>query len=155
MPSGGQLSEVRIGFANGSPQTWIKVPEIFEVSQLPERIRERIESTIYGVTGDRTNISGLSTVDDLDFTVRLNMDAGSVHSQIRALQFTKAERWWRVEVSCNADYSDNQVWAWNFTGEVASCKISPPKDGLKTMQVVVLHKADLFIQPTMTSLLIG
>lgn len=154
MPSGGQLSEVRIGFATGSPQVYTKVPEVFETGQLPERIRERVESTIYGVTGDRTYISGLSDVQDLVFTVRLNMDAGSVHSQIRELQFSKATRWWRVEVSVDADYSTNQVWGWTFQGEVASCVVTPTKDGLKTMEVTVLHTADLFIQPEMGSLLI-
>jgi hypothetical protein len=154
MPAGGQLTEIRIGFASGSPQVYTKVPEIFEMGQLPERIRERVESTIFGVTGDRTYISGLSDVQDLIFTVRLNMTAGSVHEQIRTLQFSKAERWWRIEATVDSDYSTNKVWAWNMLGEVASCVVSPPKDGLKTMEVTVLHKSDLFIQPEMTSLLI-
>lgn len=154
MPAGGQLADVRIGFAEGSPQSWTIVPEIFDLSQLPERIRERVESTVYGTSGDRSYIPGRSDVQDLTFVVRLNQTAGSVHTQIRGLQFTQATRWWRVEVSVDADFATNKVWGYTFQGRVASCPVSPPKDDLKTMEVTVFHESDLFIQDEMNSLLV-
>ena len=152
MATGGTLGYVKIAYApNDSPQVWTAVPEIFEVSQLPNRIRERVETTIHGVTGDRTYIPGLSEVDDLVFTVRANFDAGSAHSTIRGYQASQTTLWWRAEVNVDSDLTTSTYIAFTFKGRVSAATVDAPKDGLKTMEVTVLHESDLFIQDEMAS----
>lgn len=151
MPSGGQLAYVKIAFATGSPHSWTAVPEIFDVAQIPNRIQELIDSTIHGTTGDRTKIGGLSEVEDLVFTVRANMDAGSVHMRLRNYQFTKTTLWFRVEVSVDPDFATSTFIAWTFQGLVTAAAVNPPKDDLKTIEYTVVHQSDLFIQDEMAS----
>lgn len=154
MPSGGQIgSGVKIAYATGSPQSYVTVPEIFDVSQLPNRIRDRIESTIHGVTGDRTFIPGLSEVQDLVFMCRANLDAGSVHSTLRNYQRLQTTLWFRVEVPVDTDLATSTYIAFTFQGRVASAVVNAPKDDLKTIEFTVLHEADLFIQDEMATLI--
>lgn len=152
MPSGGQIGTgVKIATATASPNVWTAVPEIFDVSQIPNRIRDRVETTIHGVTGDRTYIPGLSEVEDLVFIVRANLDAGSVHSVLRNHQALQTTLWWRVEVPVDPTLSTSTYIAYTFQGRIASAAVSAPKDDLKTIEFTVLHESDLFIQDEMAS----
>ncbi len=153
MPSGGQIgSGVKIAYsANASPQTWTAVPEIFDVPGLPNRIRDRVETTIHGVTGDRTYIGGLSDVEDLVFVCRANLDAGSVHSTLRGHQNSQTTLWFRVEVPVDVDLAASNYIAYQFKGRISACPVSAPKDDLKTIEFTVLHESDLFIQDEMAS----
>lgn len=153
MPSGGQISYVKIGYSTGSPHSWTTVPEVFDVSQLPQRIQDRIESTVYGTSGDKTYIGGLNEVQDAVFTVRVNLDAGSVHSQIRGYQASRTTLWWRFEVSVDPDFSTSTFVAYTMQGRISSAVINPQQNTLKTMEVTVLHEGNLYLQEESASLL--
>lgn len=152
MPANGQIGYIKIAYAaDASPQAWTAVPEIFDVAQIPNRIRDRIESTVHGTSGDRTYITGLSEVEDLVFTVRANMDAGSVHSTLRTYQANNTTLWFRVEVAVDPDFATSTFIAYQFKGRISAAAVNAPKDDLKTIEFTVFHTADLFIQDEMAS----
>ena len=153
MPANGQIgSGVKIAYSlDASPQTWTAVPEIFDVTQLPNRIRDRVETTIHGTTADRTYIPGLSDVEDLVFVCRANLDAGSVHSTLRGYQNSQTTLWMRVEVPVDVDLTTTTYIAYQFKGRISAAPVSAPKDDLKTIEFTILHESDLFIQDEMAS----
>lgn len=152
MPSGGQIgSGVQIAYATGSPQTWVEIPEIREVSSLPNRERDRVETTIHGVTSDRTYIPGLSEVADLEFIVRANLDAGSVHATLRSYERSQTTLWFRVEVPVDTDLATSNFVAYTFQGRVATWELQAPIDDLKTIRVVVQYESDLMFQEEMAA----
>ena len=154
MPSGGQLgSGVKIGFAVGSPHTWITVPEVRDVPQLPNRERDRVESTVHGVTSERSYIPGLADVRDLEFVLRANLDAGSVHMQIKALEVSQAVYWWRVEAPVDPTLATSTYVAWTFQGRVSLWDMTAPIDGLKEISVTVQYNANLMFQEEGASVL--
>lgn len=152
MPTGGQIgSGVQIAYATASPHSWIEIPEIREVSSLPNRERDRVETTVHGVTGDRTYIPGLSDVADLEFTLRVNLDAGSVHTTLRNYERTQTTLWWRVEVPVDTDLAASNFVAFTFQGRVATWELQAPIDDLKVCRVVVQFEGNLMFQEEMAA----
>lgn len=152
MPSGGQIgSGVKIAYSLLSPHSWITIPEVREITSLPNRERDRVETTVHGVTGDRTYIPGLSDVGDLEFIVRANLDAGSVHTNLRALERAQTTIWVRVEVPVDPDLSTSTYVAYTNQVRVATWELSPPLDDLKTIRIVMQHQDNLMFQDEMNS----
>jgi len=154
MPSGGQLgSGVKIGFASGSPQTWTTIPEIRDVGQLPNRERDRVSADVHGAAGERSYIPGLADVRDLEFTLRANLDAGSVHMQLKALEVSQAVYWFRVEVPVDPTLATSTFIAYQFQGRVSLWDLTAPIDGLKEINVTVQYNQNLMFQEEGASLL--
>lgn len=154
MPTGGQIGlGVKIGYATASPQSWTLVPEVREIPSLPNRERDRIESTVHTLSSDRTFIPGMSEVTDLEFVVRGNLDAGSVHSLLRGYERTQTELWWRVEIPVDPDVATSTYVAYTFLGKIATWELNAPMDELKTIRIVVMQTGSLFFQDEMASAL--
>lgn len=152
MPSGGQIgSGVKVAFSTASPNSWTAIPEIFDVVSLPNRERDRVESTVHGTTGDRTYIPGLSEVADGEILVRANLDAGSVHMQLRNYMSTQTTLWVRWEVPVDTDLSTSTYIAYTQQARVSTWELQAPKDDLKTVRIVFQHSDNLFIQDEMAS----
>lgn len=154
MPTLGQIgSGVKIAYASSSPQTWTTVPEVRELSGLPNRERDQVETTIHGVTGDRTFIGGLATVQTLEFTLRANLDSGSVHTALRAKEISQEELWWRVEVPVDPTLATSTYVAYTLQGRVSKWDLTAPIDALKEIQVSVQYSGSWMFQEEMASLI--
>lgn len=152
MPSGGQLgSGVKIFFATGSPHSWTQVPEVREVGALPNRERDRVESTIHGASSERSYVPGLADVADLEFTLRANLDAGSVHSRLKGYEAAQTTLWWRVEVPVDTDLASSTYVAYTMQGRVSRWNLISPIDELKEIEVTVQYNSDLMFQEEMAS----
>lgn len=154
MPANGQIgSGVEIAYATASPQTWVAIPEIREVSSLPNRERDRVETTVHGVTSERTYIPGLAEVADLEFIVRANLDTGSVHTALKAYEVAQTTLWFRVEVPVDPTLSTSNFVAYTFQGRVATWELISPIDDLKTIRIVVQYEGSLFFQEEMAGVI--
>lgn len=152
MPSGGQLgSGVKIAYSTSSPVSWTAIPEVREVSQLPNRERDRVETTIHGVTSERTYIPGLADVADLEFTLRANLDTGSVHTTLKGYEASQTTLWWRVEVPVDTDLTTANYVAYTFQGRVSRWNLTAPIDGLKEIEVTVQYEGNLMFQNEMST----
>lgn len=154
MPDGGQIGlGVKIGYATASPHSWTLIPGVREITTLPNRERDRIESTIHNLSSDRSFIPGMSTVADLEFVLRANLDSGGVHSTLRDYERTQTELWFRIEVPVDPDVATSNYVAYTMLGKIATWELNAPMDELKTIRVVVLQTGSLFFQNEMASLL--
>lgn len=152
MPSGGQIgSGVKVAYAAASPQSWTEVPEIREIVSLPNRERDRVETTVHGVTSERTYIPGLAEVSDTEFIVRVNLDSGSTHLALKALEASQATTWFRVEVPVDPTLATTTYTAYQFQGRVSVWELSAPIDDLKTARVVIQYEGNLMFQEEMAS----
>ena len=151
MPSGGQIgSGVKIWYAATSPTVWVQIPEVREVGQLPNRERDKVETTVHGTTSERTNIPGLAEVSDLEFTLRANLDAGSAHIALKNFEASQVTKWFRVEVPVDADLATSNYVAYTFQGRVSKWDLQAPIDDLKEIEVTVQYEGSLMFQEEMT-----
>jgi hypothetical protein len=151
MPAGGQLARDRIFFSLGSPHSWTEVPEIRNVGALPNRERDKVETTVYSASSERTNIPGLATVSDFEFTTLANQSAGSVHQLIKRQEASQVTYWWRVEVSVSSDLSTTQYTAYTFQGKVSKWELTSSVDGVKEINITVQYSANLMFQEELAS----
>jgi len=149
MPAGGQIgSGVKIAFATGSPHSWVAVPELREVT-VPGFERDRVETTIHGVTSLRTYIPGLADVNDLEWTMLANLTAGSVCTQLSTLERNQTTLWWRIEIPVDATLATTLYFAFEFQGRVATWQPETPIDDAKVVRVTVQFSSDFAIYQEM------
>lgn len=152
MPSGGQIgSGVQIAYSLLSPHTWVEIPEIREVSSLPNIERDRVETTIHGVTSLRTYIPGLGDVSDLEFTVRANLDASSVHSTLRTLERDQTTVWIRVEVPVTSNLSTTTFVAYTMQARCSMWELEAPIDDLKVLNITFQFEDNYMFQLAMAA----
>ena len=137
-------SGVKIFIAIGSPHSWIQVPGVREITQLPNRERDQVESTVHGVTSERTYIGGLATVNPLEFTLRADLSSGSVHRSLQDYERQQTDLWWRVEVPIDADLAATQYFIYMQLGRVTTWNPLAPIDDLKEIEVSVQYSGSQF-----------
>lgn len=135
---------VRAFFATASPQSWTEMPYIRDTPQLPNRERDSIESTIHGTTGERTNISGLATVNDFEALFRADLTTGGVHLQLKAHEVAQTELWVRIEIPIDADLSTTQFIIYQQRMRVKKWNLLSPIDGLKELEVAFVYTGGQF-----------
>ncbi len=143
----GQIgSGIKIAFATGSPQVWIPITQILEVSSLPGIERDQVETTTHGVTSLRKFIPGLGTVSPLEFQLLADLDASSVHMSLLDLLQSQETKWWRSEIPNTSNLSTT-----GYMGIVQTWVPEAPIDDKKIINVSVLFADNLMIQKTMAT----
>lgn len=147
----GQIgSGVKVAYATGTPHTWVEITQIMNCT-IPNRTRDRVETTIHGVTGDRTYIPGLSDVEDAELELLADLDATSSHMALEALERSQATTWFRFEVPNESTLSTAQYFARQIQGRVAGWTLNTPIDGAKTITVTIQFAANMMTQLPMAS----
>ena len=151
MPTGGQIgSGVKVAYAVTSPHTWVAIPQILEVS-IPNVERDRVETTIHGVTSLRTYIPGLGDVSDAELELEANLDVGGVHVTLKDFEQSQTTLWFRFEVPRTATLSTTDYAAVQIQGRIASWVLNTPIDALKTISMSIQFESNYMWQQPMTS----
>ena len=142
---------VRIFIALASPHTWLEVTGILGEPTIPEITRTRIESSIHGSQGLKSNVTGLGEVNDLEFELRADLTAGGRHTYLRDLRDARTDVWIRVQIPVSNDLSTTNYIATQFIGRFISWVPNTPIDGLKTISVSALFVSSYMSQNEMAS----
>ena len=138
MPTGGQIgSGIRIGYRTGSPGTWVPITAILE-GDPPQFTRDRVETTVHGVTGDRTYIPGLRDVSDIRalLLADLQRSTSPSHLALSDFEISQAIIWLRYEVPITSTLSTTNFYVYELQVRVSSFKVIPPIDGRKEIEVM-------------------
>lgn len=152
MATGGQLgSGVQVAYSlNNSPQTWIEIPQIME-AVIPVVERDRVDSTVHGVTSLRTYIPGLGDVRDGELTLLANLTANSVHMGLAVLERSQDTIWVRFEVPDTSNLSTTNFMAVQMQARVSGWVLETPIDGAKTLKVTFQFQDGFMLQPAMAA----
>lgn len=151
MATGGQIgSGVKAAFATSTPHTWVEITQLLNVT-IPNVTRDRVETTIHGVTSLRTYIPGLGDVSDFELDLLADLDVDSVHMQLKSYEQAQTTLWFRFEVPNEATLSTANYYAVQIQGRVASWELDTTIDGAKTLKVTGQFEGNYMSQQAMTS----
>src|SRR4051812_16162324 len=100
MATGGVLGNgTKVGYATGSPQSWVKIPQVLEVS-IPSETPDKIDKTVHGTTKYKANFPGMVEVGDMTVTCLADPDevTSPTYETLQALAAAQTEVYWRVEI---------------------------------------------------------
>lgn len=152
MATGGQLgSGVQVAYSlNNSPQTWIEITQIMD-AVIPQVERDRVESTVHGVTSLRTYIPGLGDVRDGELTLLANLSTGGVHLALQQLERSQDTIWVRFEVPDTSNLSTTNFFAVQLQARVSGWTLDTPIDGAKTIKVLLQFQDNFMTQQPMVA----
>lgn len=116
----GVLSDVKVAYATGSPQSWQRLEQLADI-QIPTLTSDKVDTTTYGQQYKRS-IPGLKDVNDMVMTFLRDPSSSSSPNQnsLFDLNASGVQLWWRVEVHADTDSTVDLWEAYEFEGRVAS-----------------------------------
>lgn len=133
---------VKVAYATGSPQTWVRIPQVVDAVP-PKFVADRVNIDTHSTTNNlHRNMSGMVDVPDASVTVLSDLDPATAPALEALLQANKnaTSLWFRFEIPVNrAKTSFRGV---EFLATVSSFEPSTPIADKQTTVYVLAFTGD-------------
>ncbi len=141
--TGGVTGDLKVAFSLTSPVSWLNVPQV-EDCQIPQFVREKIDTTVFGIKKFKRSMPGFNSVSDMTLKVLADLDELTTpsHSQLMNLNVLGTTIWWRVEIATNRE---STRWkAWEFQAYVGDCKPAVTPGGKSEIDYTIVFDGEDF-----------
>lgn len=145
----------KVGYATGSPHTWLKLEQVLDV-QPSKFTASEIDTTVHGSTGFISKISGLFSVTDTVVQMLRDDSASTAPNQnsLFALAIAKTTVWLRIEIPDGPDFTTASWEAYEYQVKCKSWEPVAPINDKQVVQVTFLFCGTSFTRyPPTTSAL--